>query len=195
MGLIPPTSRSVSVGGADPLAQALGYVNWVADPALISSGTTLTSQQIEAYGIWLPVGVTVTGVVLWIVAAGSGTTPTGFFVGLASDAKMLVQSGNLNASSSLTTLGPQQFAFSATHVTTPSETSNGLYRVMLLENGAFGTTGVAVGRNLSVNQIGDALTGAHRLFGIAGTGQTSLPANGSAVTVTNGGAGFIVGVY
>lgn len=178
--------QTSAISQADPLAVALGYVNWAYHPAAIATQQAFTSQTIYAQALYLPPGTAISLISLVVGTAAVGTTPTGFFVGIASPTTMLAQSANLATSASLTTLGRQTFACSYT----PSlaDSANGLYYVLALLNGAFGTTQPQFGRGAGLSGTGTALAAHTPLIATAGTGQTALPANGAVVTYTSAGA-------
>jgi hypothetical protein len=182
----------VVLKSSDPLAKALGYIDWNYNPAISGSNSSLTSQRIDVAALWLPPGQAVVNVVLNVQTAGTSTAPTGFFVGLCTASKMVAQSNNLNASASLTATGAKLFALNATYTTNLADSPTGLYYVVLLQNGAFAGTNVAFHRGNGSNS-GFALTAP--AFGNIGTGQTVLPANNAAVTISAAaGLGWLVGV-
>lgn len=120
-----------------------------------------------------------TGVQLGVAVAGTSTAPTGFFVGVASNAStgvMLAQSGNLNSNAALTTTGVQSFAFSAAW-TAPT---TGLVEIIVLQNGAFAGTNVTFLRN-GVGSVLCYKVGTSFVSATAGTASTTLPANASAL--------------
>lgn len=193
--------RAVDVNGgsltADPFAQALGYTSWNINPQLLSNNNTLTSQTVYVIPLFVPYGETINDIVLNVQTAASGTA-TGFFVGLATPAgKMVAQSANLGSTFPSGT-GPKDFALSAAYTTNPTDSSTGLYFVVILQNGAFSTTspkffyGTA---SIALQALGSnpvaAGTGAT-------TGQTALPANGSNVAggiVQTNALALFVGVH
>lgn len=162
---------------AGALESALGVKRQNFNPVQRASGVAAASGTIYALMIATVAGETYTGVKLSVYTAGSGTAPTGFFVGLATQANiaatgaMLAQSDNLKDSAALTTGGFQQFAFNAPY----TETASGLREIVLLENGAFGSTAVTFGR---MTGFADASVGPG-FFLTCGTAQTALPANGN----------------
>lgn len=185
----------------DPIAPAFGLINYNFNPTISGASTALTSQRIDAVALYIPLGKTVTNINLIVEVAGTSTAPTGFFVGLATPTaalggtgKMVAQSNNLSASGSLTATGLNAFALNATYTANASDSSNGFYYVVILQNGAFGGTNVTFERgNGTNNGFGTATT--NGFFGNIGTGQTALAANGNAVTFTAGaGIGWWVGV-
>lgn len=203
MTLIPPSSRFPPVAGPgnaqDPLQSGLGLLGWNFSPYAITGGGGLTSQLVYALVLSTEASVVYTGLELMIFTAGSGTTPTGFFVGLASNANigsagtMLAQSSNLNGSASLTTAGVQRFPFNATY----TETASGNRVALVFENGAFGTTNVQPAKSNLTNQFGSA-AGAAGLAMSAGGGVTAFPANGSPLVSNYSGSSALawwVGLY
>jgi hypothetical protein len=157
----------------DIFITGLGLVSWNFNPQNIATQTAPTSQTIYAASLGLRAGQTVTNVVLDVEVASSGTAPTGFFVGIASKAAtgvMLAQSSNL-ASGSFA-VGLNNYALTAPW----SVTATDLYFVVLLQNGAFSVTNPSFGRG-----SGRAAVGSTFMSALAGTAQTALPGNGSAL--------------
>lgn len=176
----------------DPLARALGYINWNYNSAAGGSGNVPTSQRIDAVAIWLPAGTAINNINLNVTTAAAGTAPTGFYVGLTSAAKVVAQSSNLNSNAVLTSTGAKSFPLSATYTTSLTDSPSGLYYVLILLNGAFGTTNPAFMR-ANGSTPGTAPSGPS--FGNIGTGQATIPANGTAVTLSAAaGLGWHVGV-
>jgi hypothetical protein len=168
------------------------------NPYFQAAATAATSQTLYCVAIPVVAGVTYTGMYLWVQQAGTSTAPTGFYVGLASYAAigaagtMLAQSGNLNASPSLTGGGPKQFAFSAPYV----ETSSTIRVALILQNGAFAGTAVNFIRSAALGAFGAAAS--PWVTGVAGTAVAAPNANGQAITANysaTGGLGFWVGLY
>lgn len=172
----------VNVGQrVDPLAAALGYINWNYNPAFLLNASNPTSQLVYLCAIWLPPGLNITNVVLNASQGSSGTNPTGFFVGLAGPTgTMLAQSNNLNGQ--VFTLGPNSCPLNATYTTSASDSANGIYYAVVLQNGAWGTTTPTFGR-MALGAWAAAPLGANpQPFGTgATTGRTTLPANGSGI--------------
>lgn len=210
MPVSPPSSRGVPFGvpGYASAGKPVGdpYLDNPVTPLLsenyapyfqTSSGAA-TSQTLYAVAIPVVAGVSYTGMYLWVQQAGTGAQPTGFYVGLASYAAigsagtMLAQSGNLNASASLTGGGPKQFAFSGSYV----ETTSTIRVALILMNGAFGGTAVNFLRNAAVGAFGAAAS--PWVTGVAGTAVAAPNANGQAITANyaaTGGLGWWVGLY
>jgi hypothetical protein len=193
VALVPPSSHPSPA--VDPLAVALGYVSWNTSPAAFGNATAWTSQTPIAAAVFIPPGQTVTGIALSLTVAAAGTAPTGFFVALTSPTKMLAQSANLAASAALTATGTQQFALSATYQANAADSPTGLYYVYGLLNGAFSVTQPTFARGTGVGNSGRPLAGQNPLWGVAGAGVATPPANGAAVTVTFASIAYWVGVY
>jgi hypothetical protein len=155
------------------LLSGLALKTWNYRP-IITANSAPASGTIYALATPFYAGDIISTIWLNVQVAGAGTAPTGFFVGVADSSRnMLAQSNNLNASSSLTATAHQQFALNASW-TVPTD---GMYYVVILENGSWGTTQMALGRGGSIG----AAFGTNFEFATAGTGQTALPANGSAL--------------
>lgn len=192
-----PKIRILPTATADPLAVALGYAAWNFNPTSSSASAATASQTIYAMGIWLPPGITVTGVVLPVITAAAGTKPTAFYAGLCTATKMVAQSADVSGASGVpfAAAGLNQIAFSSTYTTNPTDSATGLYYVCVLQNGSWGTTQPAFERG-STGVVLGALTGKNPLIGSLGTGQATFASNGSAVTVGSAAAiAFCVGVY
>jgi hypothetical protein len=194
--LVPPTSRSPQV---DQLAVALGYVNWNMPIGSAAGGAVgYTSGVVYVVGMFIPLGSTVTNVVLLVNTAAAGTAPTGFFVGLAGPTgTMVAQSNNLAAAGGPLAVGPNAMALSATYTASPSDSTTGFFYVAILQNGSWGTTQPLCVVGLQGN--GTALGSNPRHHATGGTtGLTALPANGQAIggglTAGNTPKAWFVGV-
>lgn len=178
-----PTFVGKGGGLQDVWMRGLGLKSWNYNPQNITTQTAATSQTVYAVAIPLKAGQLATNIVLDVEVAAAGTAPTGFYVGLATSAGvMLAQSGNLKDSASLTNQGLREFALSAAYLVQ----TNGLYYVVFLQNGAFGTTNPSFGRGTGRFLVN--VSGVY-MAGTAGTGQTALPANGASMASTIGGTG------
>lgn len=178
----------------DGLAVAAGLINWNYSPTFISSNVEAggaNSQRAAVTAVWLPQGAVISNIILGVTIAGSGTPPTGFYVGLTDGNTILAQSSNLASSSALTASGSMAFPLSATYTVPKS----GIYYVIVLQNGSFGTTDVQFGRTAGSAYSQRSPNGTW-LWGGIGSGLASLPTNGTAVTISgNGGqAYYFVGV-
>lgn len=181
----------------DPLAVSLGLANWNANWCAASGQAAPTSQTIYAAAIWLPFGRAITKTSMLCGVAAAGTAITGGFMGLCSPTNMIAQSANIGTASSAYPIGPlvAPFAGSVTsYIPNPTDSPTGLYYVMLLLNGTFGSTQPQFQRGPNTNGIGGSPSGSGSIaFGTAGTGQSALPSNAAAVTLTAGAVGWVVG--
>lgn len=175
----------IPTGLAEPLAVAAGYKNWTGTPQ--SYGTTAAaavSGQVYITALWLPFGVVITNIVFGVAIAAAGTNPTGFFVGLAGPTgTMLAQSNNLNAAGGPTTTGPIAMALSGTYTTASGDSSTGLFFLVLLQNGSWGTTQPTFLVGSPTPVAASKAIGANPILSGAGvtTGQTALQANGNGI--------------
>lgn len=181
-----------------PLAVGLGVADWNMPPFVATSNFSPTSQTIYAVVVPTIAGKTYTGIELFVSTAGSGTAPSGFFVGLAtlaatgSKGTMLAQSSDLHSSASLTTVSAQRFPFSAAY----TETVSSARYAVVLKNGAFASTDVAFAHTSGPS--GHAGIEGFGLNAICGTSQTALPSNGSQLPAAfseSGSHGIWVGLY
>lgn len=172
-----------AAGNQTPPAHALqmGWQSWTYDPSFSTAATAPTSQTIYCVALPLTEGQIITNVLFDVTTAGAGTVPTGIYVGLCNATTMVAQSNNLNSSSawtSNTTIGTAPLNAAYTVPTT------GLYYAVLLVNGTWGTTQMTLQRITGArNTVGGLLMQA-----TGGTGQTTLPANNSAITLVSTGS-------
>jgi len=183
----------------DPLATALGLVNWNFNFQTNITQTTPTSQTIYASGIWLPFGKSVGHVIMGVAQAASGTAITAGYMGLASPTAIIAQTASLGSTSAAYPSGYLSGALTAPYVPNATDSPLGLYYVLLLLNGTFGTTqpGFLRGNGntgLVVNPATNS-SATNLLSATVGTGQATLPANGTALTFMNtNGVSFGVAV-
>lgn len=173
-----PTTRLPNQAGLDDIGRAgLGFLSWNCYPHALSGLLTPTSQTIHA--AWLPLraGQVVTNVNFFVQTAGAGTVPTSIVCGLANATTMLAQTGELKNSAIWTAAGIADAPLSAPY-TVPT---SGLYYVFYLANGTWGTTNLAILRG---SNNGATSRSSILFYATAGTGQTALPANNAAVTLT-----------
>jgi hypothetical protein len=180
------------------LATALGLVNWNFNWSLIQTTSAATSGTIFATSIWLPFGKTIGTVRMICGTAASGTAITAGYMGLATPTNIVAQTATLGTAAASYPIGPLAGTLTAPYVTNATDSPTGLYYVLLLLNGTFGTTQPAYGRNngnISMNQnpvTGSQVSGIQ--WGNVSTAATVLPTNGSALTFNaTAGAGFAVG--
>lgn len=158
----------------DILKSGLAINSWNFPPNAVNTNSPLTSQTIYVVAVPYRAGQIVTNIAYSVSTAAAGTAPAGAFVGLADSSRtMQAQSGNL--SGGFLAAGIQNFALAAAY-TIPA---SGIYYHVLLQNGSWGTTQPAFHRGTSL--AGVTSPGGVFLYGTAGTGQTALPANGSAL--------------
>jgi len=178
----------------DPMAASLGYLQWNMNPQTVTNSLAATAGVVYLTGIWLPPGKVISNIVLNCVVASSGSAPTSFFVGIAKpDGTMLKQS--TDQKSLVTGQGPIVIPLSATYTTNTSD-SQGFYYIVVLQVGSWGTTQPTFARGSSNAPLAVGLSGGTRPFAAgATTGQTALPANGSAIvggfTTSNAFAMFV----
>jgi hypothetical protein len=189
--LAPPTSRPQQ---QDPAAVGLGYVNYNSAPGLHGSATALTSGVVYLVSLFLPYGYLVTNVVLQSTVAAAGTNPTGFFVGLAGPSGVMVaQSANVAANAALQATGPVALPLSATYTPGVADSTTGLFYVVVLLNGSWGTTQPTFLRTSGVAATAKPLGSNPQPFGTGiTTAQTALPANGASIV---GGMGTSSSLY
>jgi hypothetical protein len=167
--------------GVDPLAQAAGLVNWNGNPASIVNASSLTSQTVYLMALYLPPGKLITNIVLIGTLQSSGSIPTGYFLGLASDSGvMLRQTPNLTAAGAVV-LGPIAYGLTATYTTSPSDSPSGLYFVVALINGTWGTQVPTFLRGSAQGGAAFPFNTGLRMFATGVTARTVLPANGSNI--------------
>lgn len=145
----------------------------------------LTSQTIYCVAVPYRRGQVVTNIGWYIAQLAAGVTPTGIFCGLAdATGKLLAQSANVAASAVWTaTLGLFGVALAAPYTVT----ADGLYYHVILENGAFGTTVLGLGRAAQLGGTYQVAGVGSRLAATGGVAQTALPANGSSVVLASAG--------
>jgi hypothetical protein len=173
-----------AVSRVDPLAQVLGFVNWLCPPELVTGAAAPVSQTIHAgYGLWLPAGAVITNVVHQVQTPSVGTV-TGAFVGICNRTNMLAQSNNLGAGTQWAGggAGLGSAPLSAPY-TIPAD---GIYYPVLLINGAYTTTSPVFTRTTTLAGSTTGVNGVWR-WGRLGTGQIALPANGAPITFSYGG--------
>jgi hypothetical protein len=169
---------TIGAAGTDVMWDGFGFksMNFVFQN--IATQAQALSGTVYAIALPLKEGQVASNLVLDVEVAGTGAAPTGFFVGLADgNGKMLTQSGNLSSSTSLTTQSLSSFPFNSAY----QVPSSGVYYGIFLENGSFASTACQFGRG----------TGRFSFNGkfyscTAGSGQSSLPNNGSSLAAYSG---------
>lgn len=190
MAIVEP-SPGIALTAPDPLAVALGLVNWNANWGTFTSTLAPTSQTIFATAIWLPFGRPITRLSTLCTVAASGTAITGGFMGLCSPTTMVAQSANIGTAAASYPVGPLVVPFAGSVLTyspNATDSATGIYYVLVLLNGTFGTTQPTFARGNGTGAAGLSPSGGTLIqFGNAGTGVATLPANAAAVTLTAAG--------
>lgn len=151
--------------------------------SLLAAGGTqaVVSQRLYVSSVGLSAGDLISNVCLQITTAAAGTAPTLVKVGIADSAGvMLQQSANLAASAIWTASGIVVAPLAAA----VPITADGLYNLMYLQNGTWGTTNVTFANSGLGNANSQVGSGPKR-YRIIG-GQTDLPANGVALAAGGG---------
>lgn len=165
----------------------LGYKKPTFDLAA-ASGSTVTSQIIFGSAVFLRKGETVTNIITAVTTAAAGTTPTTIRLGIMSSALVMQAiTGNLNANAIWTSVGTKAAPLSAAWVVP----SDGIYFIVLISNGAFGTTALQLAKaQSSIATLGQALAGFPPKYGQFGAAQTDLPAVGASASAWSSNATF-----
>lgn len=181
----------------DPAAVALGLINWNTPWGNLTNTTTVTSGTIFVSGLWLPFGVPVGHVSTLLETAAAGTAITAGYMGLCAPTKMVAQSASLGTAAASYPAGPLFAALTAQYTPVPADSATGFFYVVMLLNGTFGTTQPTVARgNVNAPSAANPAGGSLLQYGTAGTAQTVLPSNGSAVTIVGtSGMYFAAGAY
>lgn len=183
-------NRDGSISAADIIAARALSLSWKAsgiqaenfDPVVATAGTAPATQKVFGDLFGFSAGQVIAGIVLRNVVAAVGTLPTTVRVGIAdAQGNMLAISGNLNALANWAA-GPNLLPF-ATPFTVPSD---GGYYVCFVVNGVWGSTQPTpirvtggVGASHAKITNGSAVS-------FEWSGQTDLPAVGSALTLSTG---------
>jgi len=191
-----PFYSDSTLTGVDPLAKAFGLVNWNANWGTFPNNGAPTSQLIYATPIWLPFGVPISKVATLIEVAAVGTAITGGYMGVCSPTTMIAQTANIGTAAASYPTGPLVKALSGSvtsYTPTPADSSTGLYYVLLLLNGTFGTTQPTFALSSQTATYSSPSGGTFPGAATAGSAQTVLPANGAAVTLTASNRTYAVG--
>jgi len=161
---------------ADPLAVSLGMINWSYDLAIAAVTLAPTSQTIHISALWLPGGVQVGTLWFGISTPAAGTVPTSIIIGLENGATIVTQSAELKNNTGWLTGGVQKFPIVPF---TPPQ--GGFYRGCFWQNGAWGTTQLALANRTvaGLNTTAQAL--AYVPWHTGGTSVAAFPANGAAL--------------
>lgn len=141
-----------------------------------------TAGTAIAGGIWLPGSVTVTNLVVRAGAPAAGTPPTSITGGLIDPhGEMIALTPNLASSSMWLGTGLKEMPLSTP--ITLSDAEVGLYYVVFLQVGSFGTTQLSITRAINWGSLG---VNGSAMYGSIGTGLGALPAVGTQQTLTAG---------
>lgn len=162
---------------ADSLATALGIIAQTGPQGLMSGGGVVTAGVVFGGAVELTGGTVVTNMSVCVQTAGAGTLPTLVRFGII-DANRVVQArtADVHADAGLQATGTVTYPLSAPW-TVPA---SGLYYLVVIEAGAFGTTALQLGRLGTVAPGGAGLAAGKPAFGAFGTGQADLQAVGAA---------------
>lgn len=139
-----------------------------------------TSQTVFASSLGLRAGDVVTNIVSCVSTSAIGTSATNVRLGLAtSSGTMLAVTGVVNAASSWP-LGYVETPLSAPYTIT----ADGLYYAVTVKNGTWGTTDAVLLRPVNLHASLAGAIGTKPIKYGGWTGQTDLPAVGSALTLT-----------
>jgi hypothetical protein len=176
------------------LRTGLGIKSWSHDPNMGSGGTAPTAGTVYARALALRKGQSISNLLFQVTTGGAGTVPTSITCGLAdSTGKIVALSGELKASAIWTPAAGSGLAVAplTASYTAPAD---GLYYVVFLQVGAWGTTQMVLGKG--VNNVAPGGIGT-TVFGTGGTtGQAALPAVASSIVggiVTTNGIDYFVG--
>jgi hypothetical protein len=135
---------------------------------------------VYATGLPLQSGMVITNMLWAPSTAAVGTVPTDIFVGICdATGKMLVQSTTQKSLAAWTTSATIASVPLANTFTVPKD---GLYYGVLLQVGSWGTTQLALAKNVSSAWPGGIGGLTNLPFGTGATTlQTALPANGSSI--------------
>lgn len=162
----------------------LGLTNATTRPSAVTSSSAPATGVVYGTSLGARAGDIVTNIGVQVVTAGAGTTPTLVRFGTAdSTGKILAVTADVHASAGLTTQGIQTFALTAPLTISTS----GLYYLVMLQVGSWGTTQMQLGRTSSGSGVGVGVSGG-AFVSFAWTGQADLPAVNSSVTVANNGS-------
>lgn len=165
------------------MSTALGIISENYRVSVANNTGAFPSQRIQGSLLGLCAGDVVTNLVFAVGVAAAGTAPTLLRCALLDKTgKVLVRTNDLSASAIWTSVGYAVAPLTAPY-TVPA--TDGYY-VVALENGAFGTTNVAVYIWVVTASL-DVAIGSGVPLGFNQDAQTDLPAVGSSVTMTVGG--------
>lgn len=165
---------------------AWGILDESYDYGQANTNQVLTSGRIYQVSLGLLKGDVVTNILVSVPVAAVGAAPTLIRLGLAdSTTTMLAVTANVASSANwLTANVIYAFALSAPYTVL----ADGLYQLVILQNGSFATTQPQVGARSQAQPLTSQISSGPRRFGHSSTnGNTDLPAVASALpTMTTG---------
>lgn len=176
-----PSSSAVT--RQQTLLTALGIISEPYRLAGVTGTGAITSQQITCALIGLLSADVVTNIVVCLSTAGVGTAPTLIRLGLATTSgTILAVTADVHASSAFTSTG-----FAVIPLTSPyTVTSTAGYYACILENGAFGTTPMALyGTATAAAQVAFSLSSNPTPYASQNS-QSDLPGVSSSMTLGGG---------
>lgn len=181
-------------GAAGDLAglDAFGMLSWTHTPMAAAAAGAPVSQQIHVVALPLRAGQTVTNLWVRVIQAGAGTVPTSITMALLdSGGTRRALTAELKNDAKWTALGWKSFAVGSPFAVT----TDGVYYVAFLQNGAWGTTALNLGRGTGAI-VDTTPLGSNALYpaGNVGTGQTAIGAGPLTVAVAATDSAFWFGV-
>lgn len=169
-----PVRSSILVEQLGLLAESSPLGSYVA-------GAALTSQRVQGVAIGLRAGDVVSSLAFCVtVAAVNGGSPTHMRACLAgSTGTVLIRTADVTAAASWP-IGIVSVPLSANYTVL----ADGLYYVVIVQNGAFGTTQPSFARAAAVDVSQNAAIGSAPPRAWQWAAQTDLPAVNSALTIT-----------
>lgn len=180
-----PGDTSIPLVGAQPADHSLSA--WSFDPANAATSATVSVGVLQLIRLWIPRPVTITGVVLNAVVAGSGLTNC--YVALYSSSKTLLSQSADRSSAWSTTAGDKKGDLASPQVLA---TSGYVYAAFWVGGGtspSWACSSISGGGPNNLNLTGTALR-----FATANTGLTTT-APTTAGTQTGINTSYLVGLY
>lgn len=174
------TTASRIPARGDMLDIQLGMVTESLPLNTVSAGAALTSQLVQGVTVGLRQGDVITNLATCVTVAASGTAPTTLRLGIAdSTGVMLAVTANTTAAATWV-LGIVSLALTANLTVS----ADGVYYVVIVQNGAFSVTNPSFARIAAVDATQNAAIGAAPKRAFQWAGQTDLPAVSSPLTLT-----------
>jgi hypothetical protein len=167
----------IKAGRSAQMVSSFGYAGETFLPNFGNTQVAPTSQSLYGCGIFLHAGEIITNLYVNVSTAGAGTTPTTIRMGIMNSSRVVqAVTADVHADSKWTSTGVKQFALTAPW-TVPTD---GIYYILFLQNGAFGTTAMQM-IDVAVVAGSGVVNGTNPpRFGIFGTTVTDIPAVGAS---------------